>query len=57
MSIIHFDFVLYHKLGKTMQVEDLLSRQCKGTPLFPPLNCITTLQSNLSLFKYYFSNT
>jgi len=23
----HFDFVLYHKLGKTMQVEDPLSRQ------------------------------
>jgi len=22
----HFDFVLYHKLGKTMQVEDSLSR-------------------------------
>jgi len=23
----HFDFVLYHKLGKTMQAEDPLSRQ------------------------------
>jgi len=23
----HFDFVLYHKLGKTIQTEDLLSRQ------------------------------
>jgi len=26
---------------------------CKGTALFPPLNCITMLWSNLSLFKYY----
>jgi len=23
----HFDFVLYHKLGKTIQTEDLLSRR------------------------------
>jgi len=23
----YFDFVLYHKLGRTMQVEDPLSRQ------------------------------
>ena len=23
----YFDFVLYHKLGKTMQAEDLLSRR------------------------------
>jgi len=27
LFITYFDFVLYHKLGKTMQVEDLLSRQ------------------------------
>jgi len=27
LFITHFDFVLYHKPGKTMQVEDLLSRQ------------------------------
>jgi len=26
---------------------------CKGTALFPSLNCITILWSNLSLFKYY----
>jgi len=25
----------------------------KRTALFPPLNCITMLWSNLSLFKYY----
>jgi len=28
-------------------------RGCKRTSLFLPLNCIITLWSNLSLFKYY----
>jgi len=27
LFMTHFDFVLYHKLGKTMQVEDPLSKQ------------------------------
>jgi len=26
LFMTHFDFVLYHKLGKTMQAKDLLSR-------------------------------
>jgi len=39
-------------LNKEFRVE-----ACKGTALFPPLNCIMILWSNLSLFKYYSSNT
>jgi len=37
LFMTHFDFVLYHKLGKIMQAKDLLSRRAdheiyKGTP-------------------------
>jgi len=31
----------------------IIKGECKGTPLFLPLNCTATLWSSLSLFKYY----
>ena len=44
---------------QVQRVADALERivlsetYCKETALFPSLNCIATLQSSLSLFKYY----
>ena len=41
----------HHKKGRRTQLLAHWKGYCKGTPLFPPLNGMMTLQSDLSLFN------
>ena len=52
LFMTHFDFVLYHKPGKTMQVEDPLSRQADhemGIDLDNMNQVLLNLSSSLSM--------
>ena len=47
----HRDLAWCCKANPKLDPSCLETAQCKGTPPFPPLNSMTTLQSNLSLFN------